>query len=155
MHPAGTTGFGPAAKPHLPQQRIHFKGDNAYVCPLYPRAWIEIDAKFVRVVEVARADGVWVQFNATEVDDPRQPRGIVYDHFFGSAAGRKRQCCCSQPRRPLGRCTFLIKGLALGAVHESLEHDRAVLDSGEGARRDREVVMDEVKFRDSGQLRKI
>ena len=56
---------------------------------------------------------------------------------------------------PLRGRALLIKRLALGAVHEALEHDRTILDSGQSARRDRQVVAHEVEFRDFRLLRKI
>ncbi len=49
---------------------------------------------------------------------------------------------------PLGGRALLIKRLAFGAVHESLENDRTIPDSGESARRDRQVVANQVEFRE-------
>ena len=49
----------------------------------------------------------------------------------------------------------MIKGLTLGTVNETLENDRTIADSGERARRDRQVVPHEIEFRDSRLCRKI
>ena len=119
------------------------------------RAGIEIDPQLVRVIEIARAHGVRMQLDAAQIDDPGEPRRIVDDHLFGGAARRERQRHRSQPRRPLGGRALLIKGLALGAVHEALEHDGTISDSGQSAGRDRKVVTHQVEFRDFGLLRKI
>ena len=53
----------------------------------------------------------------------------------------------SHAGRSVGRA-LLIERLAFGAVDEALEHDRAIADSGERARRDREVVAHEVELRE-------
>ena len=54
----------------------------------------------------------------------------------------------SQPRGPLGGRALLIKRLALGAVDEAFENERTILDSGQSAGRDRQIVAHEVEFRE-------
>ncbi len=48
----------------------------------------------------------------------------------------------------LGGCALLIERLAFGAVDEALENQRTIPDSGESARRDRQVVAHEIEFRE-------
>src|SRR5262249_56551361 len=51
---------------------------------------------------------------------------------------------------------LLVERLALRAVHEPLQHDRAVADPAQRAFRDREVVADDVELRETrlrGEIR--
>ena len=96
-----------------------------------------------------------MQLDASQIDDPCQPRGIIDDDFFRSAARRERERDRSQPRGALRWRALLIKRLAFGAVDESLEDERTIADSGERARRDRQVVADEIEFRELGLLREV
>ena len=108
------------------------------------------------MVEIAGAYRVRMQLDAAEVDDPGKPRRIIDHEFFRSPTRRERQRGGSQPRRTLGGRALLIKRLAFGAINESLENDRAILDPGESARRDGQVVADEIEFRElclSGKIR--
>ena len=43
-------------------------------------------------------------------------------------------------------CPLLVERLALGAVDEALQDDRAIADAGQRSRRDGEVVADEVEL---------
>ena len=103
-----------------------------------PGVGIEIDAQLVGMIEIAGAHRVRMQLDAAEVDDPGEAGGVVDDHLLGGAPRRKRQRHGAQPVRPLRRGALLIEGLALGAVDEALEHDRAIADAGERARRHRQ-----------------
>ena len=53
------------------------------------------------------------------------------------------------------RRALLVEGLALGAVDEALEHDRAVADAGERTLGDGEVVADEVELRELRLAREV
>ena len=86
VHPAGAAGLGPATKAHFLEERFHLKRDVAHVRPTDARAGIEIDAQLVRVIEIPGAYGVRVQLDATQVDDPGQPRRIVDDDLLRGAA---------------------------------------------------------------------
>ena len=109
---------------------------------------IEIDAQLVGMIEIAGAHRMRMQLDAAQVDDPGEPRRVIDDDLFRGAARRERQRYGSQPRRPLGGRALLIKRLAFGAVDETLENDRTIPDSGERARRDRQVVAHEVELRE-------
>ena len=91
---------------------------------------------------------VRMQLDAAQVDDPREPRRIIDHDLFGSASRRERQRYCSQPREALRGRALLIERLTFGAVNEALENHRTIPDSGQSARRDRQIIADEVEFRD-------
>ena len=90
-----------------------------------------------------------VQFDATQIDDPGKPSRVIDDDLFRSSARREREGNCSQPWRPLSGRTLLIKRLTLGAVDETLQNNRTILDSGERARRNGQIVAHKIEFRDS------
>ncbi len=87
-----------------------------------------------------------MQLDAAEVDDPGEPGGVVDHDLFRGAAGGKGQRHGAQPSGSIGGRALLVEGLALGAVDEALENDGPVADAGEGARRDRQVVADEIEL---------
>jgi hypothetical protein len=101
------------------------------------------------VLKICGADWVRVEFDTTQIYDPRKP-GCVVDHdFFCRSSRRKRQDNGSQPRWPLRGRALLVKRTLLGTVHETLQNNRTVPDSSEGSWRNREIVAHEIQFRDS------
>jgi len=148
VHAAGAAGFGPATQAHVFEKGLDFEGHSAHVGPGDAGAGIEIDAQLVGVVEIGRAHGVGVQFDAAEVDDPGESGGVIDYDFFGGAAGGKREGDGSEPGRPVGGSALLIERLAFGAVDEALENDGAVVDTNQGALGYGEIVGDEVEFRE-------
>lgn len=83
--------------------------------------------------QIAGANGMGVEFDTTEVDDPCQARRIINHYFFRSSAGWKRQRYSSQPGRTLLGRTFLVKGWLLATVYKSLQNDWPILNSGQSA----------------------
>ena len=100
------------------------------------------------MIEIGGTDRMRMQLDAAEVDDPGEAGGIVDDHFFSGAAGGKREGHSSQPRRALVRRALLVERLAFGAIDEAFQHDRAVADAGQRARRDGQKVADEIELRE-------
>ena len=96
-----------------------------------------------------------MQLDATKIDDPRKSRRVIDYDFFRSASRREREYCRSQPRGALRWCALLIERLTFGAIDVSLEDKRTVPDSGERARRDRQIEANQVQFRELCLLRKI
>ncbi len=145
---AGAGGFGPSLEADLGEKGLDFEGDAADVVPLDAGAGVEIDAEFVGVVEVGGADGVRVELDAAEVDDPSETGGVVEDDLFGGAAGGKGEGDGLEPGRAGFRVrrAFLVEGFAVGAVDEALEDEGTVSDSGDGSGSDGEVVADEVEL---------
>ncbi len=145
---AGAGGFGPSLEADLGEEGLDLEGDAADVVPADAWAGVEIDAEFVGVVEVGGADGVGVELDAAEVDDPGEAGGVVEDDFFGGAAGGKREGDGAEPGWAgfgVG-CAFLVEGFAVGAVDEALEDEGAIFDSADRAGSDGEVVADEVQL---------
>src|SRR5260370_28787110 len=107
------------------------------------------------MVEIAGAYGMRMWLDAARVDDPGQARRIIDHDFLRSASRRECERNCSQPRRaPAGRA-LLIKRLTFGAVNEPLENQGTIPDSTQSARRDRQIIAEDVKFRQLRLARKI
>src|SRR5271166_1752038 len=107
------------------------------------------------MIEIAGTHRMRMQLDATEVDDPCKSRRVIDNDFFGSASRRERQRCRSQPWRALRWCALLIERLTFSAVDVSLEDKRTIPDSGERARRHRQIVANQVQFRELRLLREI
>jgi hypothetical protein len=67
------------AETHFLQERLHFESDGADVGPGDARARIEIHPQFVRMVEVVGSNGMRMELDAAQIDDPGQPRCIIDD----------------------------------------------------------------------------
>src|SRR5215471_4603398 len=100
------------------------------------------------MVEVGGTDGVRMQLDAAEVDDPGEAGRIVDDDLFGGPAGREREHDGAQPGRPFRGRALLVEGFAFGAVHETFEDDGTVLNAGQRAGRDGQIVANQVEFGD-------
>src|SRR5262249_734082 len=120
--------------------------DAPDILPYHSGPGIEVDTQFVRMIEVAAADRMRMQLNASKVDDPCQPSVIIDDHFFGRSSRRKRQRDGSQPLRAFARRPLLVKSVAFGAIDETFENDRTIADPFEGSRCNRQVIAYEVEF---------
>jgi len=107
------------------------------------------------MIEIAGAHRMRMQLDATEIDDPRKPRRVIDNDFFRSASRRERERYRSQPRGALRWCALLIERLTFGAIDVSLEDKRTIPDSGQRARRDRQIVANQVQFRELCLLREI
>ncbi len=98
------------------------------------------------MIQIGCTHRMRMQLNASEVDDPRETGGVVHYDFLGRPAGWEREGDRAQPGRTIGRRAFLIEGLALSAVHKSLENDRAALNAKEGAASNGQVIAHDVEF---------
>ncbi len=146
MHPPRTAGLGPSAETHLLKDRLHLERDGAHLAPAHARTGIEVDPQLIRMIQVARAHRMWMQLEASEVDDPRQSRRVVDDDFFRGASRWKRERDGAQPRGPIFRRALLIERLALGAIDVAFQYDGAIANSAQRAGRDREIVADQVEL---------
>jgi hypothetical protein len=61
----------------ISSRTLDLERDAAHVVPLNAGIRIEIDAQFVGVIEIARAHRMRMQLDAAEIDDPREPGGVV------------------------------------------------------------------------------
>jgi hypothetical protein len=67
---------------HVGKEGFDFERDRADVLPGNAGPGIKVDAEFVRMVKIARPDGVGMEFDAAEVHDPGQAGSIVDNHLF-------------------------------------------------------------------------
>src|SRR5262249_19184101 len=111
-------------------------------------AGIEVDSKFIRMVEVRGNDGMGMEFDTAEVDDPDKPRGVVDDNLFRNAPGRERERHRAQPVGRVGRSALLIKDVPFRAVYKALENDGTAANSVQRSFCNRQVVPDDVQFRE-------
>jgi hypothetical protein len=155
VHSPRAARLGKAGDPEFVEERLHLEGDAPNVLPRDARPGVEIDAKLVRVLEVARPNGVRMQLDASEIDDPSEPGRVVDDELVGRATRRKRQRRRSKPGGSFFGRPLLIKGLAIGPVDESLEHERPILNAPKGPIGHGEVVADQIELREDCRLRKI
>ena len=98
------------------------------------------------MLQIRGTDGMGMELDASEIDDPGKTRRIVNDNFLGRATGRKGKRYNSQPLWPLCRGTLLIEGRLLGTVHEALQDERPIPNSCQSAVRNRKVVLHELKL---------
>src|SRR5688572_302489 len=89
-----------------------------------------------------------MQLDASQVHHPRQTRRAIDDDLLRGAAGGKRERHRLQPRRPAFRRALLVEWLALGAVYEAFEHEGSIPDAGDRARRDGEVILNQLELRE-------
>ena len=76
-------------KPHLLEKRFHLESNTADVLPADAGTRIEINAQLVRVLEIAGAYGVWMELDAAQVHDPREPGCVIDDDLLRFAARRE------------------------------------------------------------------
>jgi hypothetical protein len=65
---------------------LHLEGDTSHICPRDPGTRIEIDAQFIRMLEIAGAHGMRVKLEAAQVNSPDKTGSVVNDNLFGCAA---------------------------------------------------------------------
>src|ERR1700720_1588617 len=104
------------------------------------------------MIEINGSHRMRMQLDTTKIDDPRKPGGVIDHDFFRSAPRWERERYRSQPRRSLRWCALLMEGFPVGAVDVALEDNRTGADSGERSWRNRQVVADQVEFRQLGLL---
>ena len=88
-----------------------------------------------------------VEFEASEVHDPRQAGGVIDDHLFGGAARWERKCDGAKPGGAIGGRALLVERLGLSAVDEALENDGTILDALQRSRGHSEVVFHDIELR--------
>jgi hypothetical protein len=131
----------------------HEESDTSHVVEAHPRPGIEIDPQLVGMIEVVRAHRMWIQVDASEVDDPQQLRGVAHDDLARGPARWKAQLHRLDPVRMLLGRSLLKERLTPSAVHVTLEYERATGDSSQRAACNRGVVFRQVELRVAG-LRK-
>ena len=143
---AGPGRLGPAGQPEVVQHR---PGDQRHLedlRPVHARHRVQVDPELVGVLQVAGPDRVRVEVDAAQVDRPGQGGGVAGDDLDGAAPGREAKLHRVDPGGPGFRGPLLEERLALGAVHEALEHHGPSRDTGHGPARHAEVVPDQVEL---------
>ena len=139
--------FGQPTRPDVLERLLAGHRHVADLRPLDAGDRVEVDAQLVGMVEVVGADGVGVEVDAAEVDDPDQGRRVVDDDLVGGPARRERQLGGPDPvGRVVGR-PLLEERLLGDPVDEPLERHRPAADAGQRPVGDGEVVLDEVELR--------
>ena len=138
--------LGPADETEVGQRGPHHAGDLAHLCPVDARHRIEVDAQFVRVVQVLGADGVRVQLEAGQVGHPDQRGGVARHDLVRGAPGWKRELDDLHPRGPRFGRALLVEGLAADAVGKAQQHVRTATGRAQRPVGDGDVVADEVEL---------
>jgi hypothetical protein len=144
VHATRPASLWPATQAGLLQERLYFKRYARYIRPADSGNRVKINPQFVRMFQVAGANGMGVEFDTAEVDDPCQACCIINHYLFRPSAGWKRQGYSSQPWRTLLGRALLVKCWLLGAVYKSLQNDWSILNSGKSAGRNREIILHKV-----------
>src|SRR2546429_111031 len=120
--------------------------DHQDVLPLIVRRRVEVDQHVVRALDVVHPRVPGVQLDAAEVDHPGKRRRVV-DHREdgGVPAGEADELLPDIVG--VGRHAFLVEEVALDPVGVALHVKRAPADMVERARRNVDVVLDEVALR--------
>ena len=142
--------FGQPTRPTSASASLARHRHVADLRPLDARHRVEIDPQLVGMVEVVGADGMRIEIDAAEVDDPDQSGSLVHDDLVGGPAGREGQLSGPDPVGRVVRCPLLEERLLGDPVDESLEGHRAAADAGQRAVGDSKVVLDQVELRVPG-----
>src|SRR5438067_507250 len=101
------------------------------------------------MIQIGETNGMRMQFDTTEIDYPGKPRRIIDNDFFSGAAGRERKGNSAQPGGALLRRALLVKRWSFSPVHESFEDNWTIANSSQRARRNRQIVANQIEFRDA------
>ena len=146
MDAARAGRFWPADQAEVLENLARHQRYLANLRPRDARDGIQVDPELVRMVEVAGADRMGIEVDATEVDDPGQ-LGYIPDHdLLGGSARRKAQLDRFDPFRPRGRRPLLKERLAFRAVDKPLQRHRPSVDAANGALGNGHVVAHQVKL---------
>jgi len=120
--------------------------DCQHVVPLVVRGRVEVDQHVVGPLDVVDPRVPSVELDAAEVDDPRERGRVVDDREDGRVAAREADELLPDVLG-MGWNPFLVEEVALDAVRVALHVERPPADVVERARRDVDVVPDEVGLR--------
>jgi len=140
-------GLDEADQPELFEQRPHVVGHCLGHGEGRAGLRVEIDAQFVGMLEVRRADRPRVEAEAAEVHGPQQMSEVSHDEGARCGAVRRADDGGGQPVGPLLGHALLEEVRAPGAVREPLHQDRAVAHRLHERFLDGEVVVDQVHLR--------
>ena len=107
----------------------HNERHTAHIFEAHSGTGIEIYSQLIGMIEIVCADGMRIQIDASEVDDPEKLCGVADYNLSRSAPGRKSQLHGLDPVGMTVWRALLKKRLALSAVHVTFEHNRPGGDS--------------------------
>jgi hypothetical protein len=82
----------------LLQKCLYLKRRATYIRPANPWNRVKINPQFVWMFQIAGANGMGVEFDTTEVDDPRQARRIIRPDGNDNVTVRNQGGRCSGAR---------------------------------------------------------
>ena len=91
VHASRPRRLGPADQPEILEHIARHHRDVTNLRPRHAGNRIQVDPQLVRVIQVLGTDGMGIEVDATQVDDPGQLRGIAHHDLFRGPAGGKRE----------------------------------------------------------------
>lgn len=150
--PAG--GLGPAAQvPVLVEHLAQFVGGAHGVLVVRTGLRVEVDAEFVRAVDVVAAHRPRVEGERAVLRGPEHGRHLGGAHLVGTAPAGEGDVGGRDPVGHVLGCPLLEEVLALDSVRVALQGGGAVAQGAQDAVTDGEVVLGEVQLREAA-LRK-
>src|SRR5918995_7441110 len=111
VNSSGARGLGPANQPELLQRHLCDMRDLAHLCPRHTRHRVEVDPQLIGMLEIVRAYGMWMQFQARQVCQPHERRGVARHYLIRTPAGRKAKRDHLDPLGPRCGCPLLVEEL--------------------------------------------
>ena len=146
MQPGRTRGLRVRREPELVHHLLHDERDLADELPRVALARVEVDQQVVGPLDVVHARVPRVQLDAAEVDHPGERGRVVDDREHGRVAARELHELLADEVR-VRRHALLVEELPLDAVRVALHVEWPAADVVQRARRDVEVVGDQIALR--------
>src|SRR6185295_18785289 len=86
VHATRAGRLGPSNESHVLEYCACHMRHLSHLWPLDTGHWIEIDAQFVRVIQIVRSYRVWVKLQAGEIGEPGQRGRVARYDFIGRAS---------------------------------------------------------------------
>ena len=149
VQPGRAGGLRVRSEPEPVHDLLHDERDLAHELPRVAFARVEVDQQVVRPLDVLDARVPGVQLDAAEVDHPGERSGVVDDREDRRVPGRKLHELLAD-EVGVRRHALLVEEVAVDPVRVALHVERPAADVVQRARRDLEVVRDEVALRQPG-----
>ena len=147
MDAAVAGGLRPTGEAELLERLPHERRDLLPLREARARLRVDVDAKLVRVLDVAPPRRPGMEVDRAEVGRPRDVRELGHAQLVGGATGREGDGRGLDPVGPVLRHPLLVDRLSLGAVRMPLELRRPLAERSHDPVPDGQVVADEVELR--------
>jgi hypothetical protein len=154
VHPARSGSLRPSAQIVFIEDIAHDQRDASDIVKGNAGAGIEIDTQLIRMIEVVSANGMRIEIDASEVDNPQELGGVADDDLAGRASGGEAELDGLDPVGVILGRAFLKKRLLIRTVHVAFEHERPARDAAKSAIGDRGVILHEIQLRVAGLRKK-